>query len=146
VQVLSEKRQVGKRSLCLCSLLFFPLLGLSFSINADLLRTPMVHEITVHELKAKRDASASIILLDVREPDEVSLVALPGSVHIPMGEIPGRLHELDPDKEIIVYCHHGVRSLHVAQFLAQRDFENVASLAGGIDAWAIAIEPGMPRY
>lgn len=106
----------------------------------------MVHEITVHDLKTKRDAGASIILLDVREPDEVSLVALPGSVHIPMGEVPGRLHELDPDKEIIVYCHHGVRSLRVAQFLAQRDFENVASLAGGIDAWAIAIEPEMPRY
>lgn len=106
----------------------------------------MVHEITVHDLKAKRDAGAPILLLDVREPDEVSFVTLPGSVHIPMGEVPGRLHELDPDKEIIVYCHHGVRSLHVAQFLAQRDFENVASLAGGIDAWSIVIEPGMPRY
>lgn len=106
----------------------------------------MVHEITVHDLKAKRDAGAPIILLDVREPDEVSFVTFPDSVHIPMGEIPGRLHELDPDKEIIVYCHHGVRSLHVAQFLTQRDFENVASLAGGIDAWAAEVEPEMSRY
>ncbi len=146
MQVLSEQWRVGKRSFLLLSLLFFPLPVLYFSHNSDLLRDSMVHEITVHDLKAKRDAGAPILLLDVREPDEVSFVTLPGSVHIPMGEVPGRLHELDPDKEIIVYCHHGVRSLHVAQFLARRDFENVASLAGGIDAWSIAIEPELPRY
>ncbi len=146
MQVLSEQWRVGKRSFLLLSLLLFPLPVLYFSHNSDLLRDSMVHEITVHDLKAKRDAGAPILLLDVREPDEVSFVTLPGSVHIPMGEVPGRLHELDPDKEIIVYCHHGVRSLHVAQFLAQRDFENVASLAGGIDAWSIAIEPELPRY
>jgi adenylyltransferase/sulfurtransferase len=106
----------------------------------------MAQEITVQELKTKRDTGAPIILLDVREPEEVAYVRLPGSIHIPMGDIPGRLHELDPEKEIIVYCHHGVRSLHVAQFLVQRDFEQVASLAGGIEAWAVEIEPGMPRY
>ena len=106
----------------------------------------MSREISVHELKAKLDAGESVVLLDVREPDEVAFVRIPSSVHIPMGEIPGRLHELDPDKEIIVYCHLGVRSMHVANFLAQRDFEQVASLAGGIDAWAVEIEPGMPRY
>jgi len=106
----------------------------------------MAREIFVRELKAKLDAGAPVVLLDVREPDEVVFVRIPGSVHIPMGEIPGRLHELDPDKEIIVYCHLGVRSMHVANFLAQRDFAQVASLAGGIDAWAVEIEPGMPRY
>jgi rhodanese-related sulfurtransferase len=106
----------------------------------------MAHEITVYELKAKRDAGASFVLLDVREPEEVALVHLAGSIHIPMGEIPGRLHELDPEKEIIVYCHHGVRSLRVANFLLQRDFERVASLAGGIDAWSVDIEPELPRY
>jgi rhodanese-related sulfurtransferase len=106
----------------------------------------MAHEISVQELKTKLDAGEPIILLDVREPDEVALVALSDSIHIPMGEIPGRLHELDPDQAIVVYCHHGVRSLRVADFLGQHDFEKVASLAGGIDAWAVEIEPGMARY
>jgi rhodanese-related sulfurtransferase len=106
----------------------------------------MAHEISVHELKAKLEAGEPVVLLDVRELDEVAFVRIPGSVHIPLGEIPGRLHELDPDKEIAVYCHLGVRSLHVANFLEQRDFAHVASLAGGIDAWAVEIEPGMPRY
>ena len=63
-----------------------------------------------------------------------------------MGDIPSRLHELDPDSEIVVYCHHGVRSLQVVHFLHQHDFEHVVSLAGGIDAWAIEIEPEMARY
>jgi rhodanese-related sulfurtransferase len=106
----------------------------------------MTQEITVHTLKAKRDGGASIVLLDVREPDEVEFVRISGAVHIPMGEIPGRLHELDPDQEIVVYCHHGVRSMQVVHFLLQRDFENVVNLAGGIDAWAAAVEPEMPRY
>ncbi len=106
----------------------------------------MAHEITVHELKAKRDAGEPLVLLDVREPDEVAFVSLPGAVHIPMGEIPGRLHELDPDKAIVVYCHHGVRSMRVVNFLLQRDFENVVNLEGGVDAWALEIEPEMPRY
>ena len=106
----------------------------------------MAQEISVQELKAKLAAGDALVLLDVREPDEVAFVALAGSTHIPMGEIPGRLHELDPDKEIVVYCHHGVRSLHVANFLAQHDFEKVASLAGGIDAWAAEIESSMARY
>ncbi|MGE0826300.1 MAG: rhodanese-like domain-containing protein [Candidatus Binatia bacterium] len=106
----------------------------------------MNNEISVQQLKTRLDAGDEVVLLDVREPEEVALVRLPGAIHIPMGEVPGRLHELDPDKEIVVYCHHGVRSLRVANFLAQRDFTQVTSLAGGIDAWAIEIEPGMARY
>lgn len=106
----------------------------------------MVSEIRSRDLKARLDKGDQPVLLDVREPEEVAIVQLPGAVHIPMGEIPGRVHELDPDKEIIVYCHHGVRSLRVAQFLAQRDFTKVANLAGGIDAWALEVEPGMARY
>lgn len=103
-------------------------------------------EITVHELHAKRNAGEDFVLLDVREAEEVALVQLPNSVHIPMGDIPGRLHELDPDSEIVAYCHHGVRSLHVVHFLRQHDFEQVVSLAGGIDAWAVEVEPRLPRY
>ena len=106
----------------------------------------MSFEITVQELQAKQNVGTDWVLLDVREQEEVELVQLPNSVHIPMGDIPSRLHELDPDSEIVVYCHHGVRSLQVVHFLHQHDFEHVVSLAGGIDAWAIEIEPEMTRY
>ena len=108
--------------------------------------TPMVHEILPRELKTRLDKGEAFVLLDVREPEEVAIARLSGAIHIPMGEVPGRLHELDPDKEIIVYCHHGIRSLRVAQFLAQRDFTKVVNLAGGIDSWALDVEPGMARY
>ena len=106
----------------------------------------MSFEITVQELQAKQDTGTDFVLLDVREPEEVELVQLPNSVHIPVGDIPSRLHELDPDSEIVVYCHHGVRSLQVAHFLHQHDFEHIVSLAGGIDVSAIEIEPEMARY
>ncbi len=106
----------------------------------------MVREILSLDLKTRLDKGDRPILLDVREDEEVAIVRLPGAIHIPMSEVPGRLHDLDPDKEIVVYCHHGVRSLRVAQFLLQRDFDNVVNLAGGIDAWAIEVEPGMKRY
>ncbi len=103
-------------------------------------------EITVHELQAKRNAGEDLVLLDVREADEVALVQLPHSAHIPMGDIPSRLQELDPEAEIVVYCHHGVRSLRVVHFLRQHDFARVVNLAGGIDAWANEIDPRMARY
>ena len=86
------------------------------------------------------------LLLDVREEDEVRLCALPGSLHIPMNLIPLRHNELPDDIPIIVYCHHGIRSLNVARYLAHVGFENVANLQGGIDAWARQIDPSLPRY
>jgi rhodanese-related sulfurtransferase len=82
----------------------------------------------------------------VRESEEVEIACIANAMHIPMGEIPGRLHELDPDANIVVYCHHGIRSMQVAQFLSQHDFEQVVNLAGGIEAWAVIVEPGMARY
>lgn len=106
----------------------------------------MIPEISPQDLKTRLDKGEAVVLLDVREPEEVEIVHLPGSVHIPMGDIPGRVHELDPDKEIVVYCHHGIRSMRVAMFLAQRDFDQVKNLAGGIDAWARDVAPGMARY
>ena len=86
------------------------------------------------------------LLLDVREEDEVRLCALPGSLHIPMNLIPLRHNELPDDIPIIVYCHHGIRSMNVARYLAHVGFENVANLQGGIDAWARQIDPTMARY
>ena len=103
-------------------------------------------EISPADLKARVESGQPLVLLDVREADEVVLVRLEGSVHIPMGEIPGRLHELDPDADIVVYCHHGIRSANVAAFLLQHGFAGVANLAGGIDAWSLEVDSTLPRY
>jgi len=106
----------------------------------------MVRDASVTEVKRQLDSGQPLVLLDVREPEELLLARLPGAVHIPMGDVPGRLHELDPDAGIVVFCHHGIRSASVAHFLAQRDFGNVVNLAGGIDAWSVHVDPSVPRY
>lgn len=88
----------------------------------------------------------AVQLLDVREPAELAIVSIPGSVAIPMREIPGRLPELDRDRPIVVMCHSGVRSRHVAAFLLANGFEQVFNLDGGIDAWSTDVDPELPRY
>lgn len=85
-------------------------------------------------------------LLDVREPWEVQRCAMSGATAIPMAEIPGRLHELDPGRQWVVLCHHGMRSLQVALFLERQGFTRMHNLRGGIDAWAAQVDPAMPRY
>ena len=106
----------------------------------------MPGQISVTELKQRLDSHADVVLLDVREPEELALARMPGALHIPMGEVAGRLHELDADREIVVFCHHGIRSASVVSYLAQRDFGHVVNLAGGIDAWSISVDPSVPRY
>jgi len=97
-------------------------------------------------LKARLDRGESVLILDVREPFEIALAPFPGATHIPMGDMPSRLTELDPDRETVVVCHHGVRSAQVAMYLAQMGFERVLNLAGGIDAWSEDADPSTPRY
>jgi rhodanese-related sulfurtransferase len=82
----------------------------------------------------------------VREPAEHSAASIAGAVLIPMREIPARLTELDRDTEIVVFCHHGSRSAMVVQFLRAQGFEKAINMAGGIDAWSIEVDPGVPRY
>ena len=85
-------------------------------------------------------------LLDVREPWEHQTCRIPESLLVPMGEIPARIAELDAETPTVVICHHGARSLHVAAFLEQHGFPRVLNLAGGIDAWARAVDAAMPVY
>ena len=103
-------------------------------------------QLTPQQVQDGLQKQSAPLLLDVREEDEVRLCALPGSLHIPMNLIPLRHNELPDDVPIIVYCHHGIRSLNVARYLAHVGFENVANLQGGIDAWARQIDPSLPRY
>ena len=108
----------------------------------------MVHEINVQELAQRLAAGDPMRLLDVRQPDEHALVALPASQLVPLNELPRRLGEIPAEEgtTVVVYCHHGVRSLMAANFLFHNGFGNVVSLAGGIDAWSREIDPAVLRY
>jgi len=87
-----------------------------------------------------------LFLLDVREPVEFDYAHIQNSVLIPLAHIPARFTELDPEQEIIVICHHGIRSLQAAQYLRQQGFRHVINLSGGIAAWASDCDLTMPRY
>lgn len=106
---------------------------------------PELSEIDPLELKRRIAKGDRPLILDVREPWEIATASLAGTINIPMGEIPSRIAELDPDRETVVMCHHGVRSAQVAMYLARSGFEQVLNLAGGIDAWS-EIDPSVPRY
>lgn len=90
------------------------------------------------------------VVLDVREPAELLAAHVSEDqfklVSIPMGSVPARLEELDPDQPIACLCHHGARSMQVASFLQSRGFKHVANIAGGIHAWADELDPGVARY
>lgn len=93
------------------------------------------------------EAKGTPFLLDVREAWETAAVGFPGATAMPMGEVPARaFHELDPDQRIVVICHHGVRSLNVANWLRNQGFEQTQSLRGGIDAWSRDVDPAVARY
>ena len=104
-----------------------------------------MREISVTELKRRLAAGDGPALLDVRASEELAICHLPGAIHIPMADIPGRLHELDPDREIVVFCHHGQRSAAVVGFLERHDFGSVANLRGGIERWAVEVDPSIAR-
>lgn len=107
---------------------------------------PGVTQIGPAELKAKRDNQQDFCLLDVREPWEVALARISGSLCIPLHEIPSRLQELAADSEIIVMCKAGGRSQRAAEFLVAKGFKRISNLQGGIDAWAREIDPTISAY
>jgi adenylyltransferase/sulfurtransferase len=103
-------------------------------------------EISAHELQARLARADRPLLLDVRQDWETRLCRLENAVHIPIEEIELRADELNADDEIVVYCHQGVRSAAVAEYLRQRGFKNVKNLRGGLDSWARSVDPSMRRY
>jgi rhodanese-related sulfurtransferase len=105
-----------------------------------------VNEIGVADLAARHAAGDDLMLLDVREPDEIATAAIGWATTIPMAEIPQRLEELPRDKPIAVLCHSGARSGRVAAFLNANGFPEAVNVAGGIDAWSRTIDPSVPTY
>ena len=106
-------------------------------------------EITPQEVKQRLDAREKLHLIDVREPHEFALAKIAGASLVPMRSVPGELQDLEAradEAPLIVYCHHGVRSLNVVHWLREQGVEACQSLAGGIDAWSRTIDPSVPRY
>ena len=106
----------------------------------------MPPEITVAELAEKLKGPNPPLLIDVREADEFAYCRIPGAVLRPLGEIQSWSRDLDPQAEIVLQCHTGMRSGQAANYLARLGFTHVYNLEGGIDAWAEEIDPDTPRY
>lgn len=97
-------------------------------------------------MKKRLDDGEDICLVDCRENWEHSLTAIKNSTHIPLAEIADRVQELAFEENIVVYCHHGMRSQAAAQILMESGFKTVHNLIGGIDAWSQVVDPSVPRY
>jgi rhodanese-related sulfurtransferase len=106
-----------------------------------------MRELSAKELHDYLDSAAERpLLLDVREPWEFDKARIEGSTLVPMRSVPDRLQELDPDRETVVICHHGIRSRMVGHFLENQGFSNVINLSGGVAAWASDVDRKMPTY
>ena len=103
-------------------------------------------EWTCEQVKARLDAAEPMRLVDCREPTEWAFNRIDGAMHVPMREIPARLGDLPRDQPILVYCHHGIRSLQVAAFLRERGFPEAWSMAGGIHPWSQRMDAQARRY
>jgi rhodanese-related sulfurtransferase len=106
-------------------------------------------EITPTEVKRRMDSGDSIVLIDVREPEEHRAARIEGARLIPMRTVPANLQTIEgwsDEADVVVFCHHGVRSLQVVNWLREQGVINASSMAGGIDRWSIEIDPAVPRY
>jgi adenylyltransferase/sulfurtransferase len=105
-----------------------------------------LHPITAKQLNELLGSGQKVTLLDVRSPEEWQINRLPNAKHIPLDDLPKRMNELDTADEMVVYCHHGMRSAKAIGFLQKMGFSKLKNLAGGIDAWSINVDPDVPRY
>lgn len=104
-------------------------------------------EIDVHEAhRLSRESGTPVTIIDVREPHELEICRVEIARHIPMRQIPEHAGDLPRDSHLLIMCHHGGRSRRVTEYLRAQGFEAVTNIAGGIDAWAVAIDPSLERY
>jgi len=114
--------------------------------HAEETRRQGVPAITVEELRDRLAAHDDLVVLDVRDPHEVEIAALPDTLRIPLGQLPENLHRLDSADEIVVHCKMGGRSARAVELLQAAGFRKVWNLTGGIDRWAQVVDPSVPRY
>lgn len=106
-----------------------------------------MQQITATQLfQILQEGNSKPLLLDVREPHEFRYCHIEGSLNMPMSRVFAGLNELDPEAEIVVICHHGLRSAQIANFLISHGFKSVRNLQGGVAAWANEVDPHMPTY
>jgi rhodanese-related sulfurtransferase len=103
-------------------------------------------EILPRDVKQRLDRGEKLLLIDVREPYEHAICQIEGAVLIPMGTVPANLQKLDIDDDVVCFCHHGMRSMDVANWLRAQGVKSAKSMAGGIDRWSVEIDPQVPRY
>lgn len=108
----------------------------------------MQMQITAPDLAAKLNGPNPPALVDVREPEEFAICRIEGAILIPLSELQARWAELQPlqGRDIVVYCHHGVRSSHAIRFLELAGMGRLWNLSGGIDEWSVKVDPGVARY
>jgi adenylyltransferase/sulfurtransferase len=106
-----------------------------------------VRDVTVRELAARlASGSADFDLIDVREPYEHAIAQIAGARLVPLRTLAATASSLDPSREVVLFCHHGIRSASAAEYLHGLGFRKVANVVGGIDAWSGEVDPGVPRY
>ncbi|MDD5262948.1 MAG: molybdopterin-synthase adenylyltransferase MoeB [Methylacidiphilales bacterium] len=115
-------------------------------VDAPVKKNLAIPEIAPRELKARLDRGEDVVVLDVREPHEIAICAIPKSLPIPVGDLPKRMHELDTAKEIVIYCKGEIRTAQAFRILQQAGFQKLKALEGGIEGWAEDVDPSMPTY
>jgi Rhodanese-related sulfurtransferase len=104
------------------------------------------NEFTPLEILQEMEKRRDMMMIDVREPVEVKICHIENARHIPMGEIPAKIDELPKDKDLVVFCHMGVRSKQVMNYLRKNGFTRVYNLKGGIDRWSVEVDSKVQRY
>ena len=105
-----------------------------------------ISQYSPEQLRQRLEEDSQPFLLDVREPHEFAYARIAGSVLIPLQQLPARFSEVPADREVVVICHHGMRSQQACHFLQHSGYENLVNLKGGIDAWSVICDASVPRY
>jgi adenylyltransferase/sulfurtransferase len=103
-------------------------------------------DVSVRDVRDRLGRGDDFVLLDVREPHEWEIAHIDGATLLPLSELPSRMHELDSAREIVLHCHHGVRSMRALEALRGAGFRKLRNVRGGIDAWSREVDPSVPRY
>ena len=104
------------------------------------------HRLTPTQVKARIDGGENLVLVDIREPQELSISRIPGALHLPLGTLTDDPSQLPRDKSVVLFCHVGQRSAFLADYLARLGFDNVIDMQGGINAWSREVDPSIPLY
>ncbi len=105
-----------------------------------------IPQATPEEVRRRLEAGEPLLLVDVREPEEVLAAALPDALLCPLSRFSEWIGHLPKDKPLVIFCHRGIRSMHVALALAERGHRNLTNMTGGIDLWSTQVDPSVPRY